>query len=190
MPVTRKSALEQREQDLLDAVGGAFARMRRRTMQAPVDPPSGRKDLTRNLVLNLVEEAQLAGREMTVGSLADHLMVDPSVASRMASDCITHGYLVRAASQRDGRRTIIQLTDEGNALLDHFRHQHRQAFEYITRDWPKAEQLEFARLLIKYAEATSRLPAPPDSADSDKPSHSGEGARTKRTATKTNPADR
>jgi DNA-binding MarR family transcriptional regulator len=139
--------------------------------------------------LNLVEEAQLAGREMTVGNLADHLMVDPSVASRMASDCITHGYLVRAASQRDGRRTIIRLTDEGNALLDHFRHQHRQAFEYVTRDWPKAERLEFARLLIKYAEATSRLPVPSGSSDSDKRSHSDEGARTKTTAAKTNRAD-
>jgi hypothetical protein len=54
----------------------------------------------------------------------------------MASDCITHGYLVRAASQRDGRRTIIQLTDEGNALLGHFRDQHRQAFENVTRGAP------------------------------------------------------
>jgi DNA-binding MarR family transcriptional regulator len=158
--VTADSASEQRERDLMAAVGGAFARMRRRTMQAPVDQPSGRKDLTRNLVLNLVDEAQSAGREMTVGNLADALLVDPSVASRMATDCITHGYLVRVASQQDGRRTVVQLTDEGSALLGHFRNQHRQAFEYVTRDWPRAERLEFARLLIKYAEDSARLPAP------------------------------
>jgi DNA-binding MarR family transcriptional regulator len=160
--VTTDSASEQRERDLMNAVGGAFARMRRRTMQAPVDPPSGRKDLTRNLVLNLVDEAQVAGREMTVGNLADALGVDPSVARRMATDCITHGYLVRAASQQDGRRTIVQLTDEGSALLGHFRNQHRQAFEYVTRDWPRTERLEFARLLIRYAEDSSRLPPPAD----------------------------
>ena len=159
---------KQREQELLGAVGGAFARMRRRTMQVPVDPPSGRKDLTRNLVLNIVEEAELAEREITVGGLADHLMVDPSVASRMASDCISHGYLARAASQHDGRRTIIQLTEAGRTLLAHFRNQHRQAFEYITRDWPRAERLEFARLLIKYADAAASLP-PPSGGDADGP---------------------
>ena len=54
------------------------------------------------------------------------------------------GYLIRAASQQDGRRTVLRLTEEGTALLNHFRHQQRQAFEYITRDWPVAERLEFA----------------------------------------------
>ena len=96
------------DQALLDAVGTAFARLRRRTMQAPVDPPVGPKDLKRNLVLNLVDEATEADTEMTVGGLADHLLVDPSVASRMVSDCISHGYLIRAASQQDGRRTRAQ----------------------------------------------------------------------------------
>ncbi|WP_329455230.1 MarR family winged helix-turn-helix transcriptional regulator [Streptomyces sp. NBC_01497] len=145
---------------LLDAVGAAFARLRRRTMQAPVDPPVGPKDLKRNLVLNIVDEAAEAGREMTVGGLAEHLLVDPSVASRMVSDCISHGYLVRAASQQDGRRTVLRLTEDGTSLLTTFRHQQRQAFEYITRDWPEAERLEFARLLLKYADSTAQLPAP------------------------------
>ncbi|MFH8484809.1 MarR family winged helix-turn-helix transcriptional regulator [Streptomyces longisporoflavus] len=147
-------------QALLDAVGTAFARLRRRTMQAPVDGPAGPKDLKRNLVLNLVDEAAETGAEMTVGGLAEHLQVDPSVASRMVSDCISHGYLVRAASQQDGRRTVLHLTGEGAALLRHFRRQQRQAFEYITRDWPEAERLEFARLLLKYTDSTARLPAP------------------------------
>ncbi|GGQ22424.1 MarR family winged helix-turn-helix transcriptional regulator [Streptosporangium pseudovulgare] len=147
-------------QALLDAVGTAFARLRPRTRQAPVDPPASPKNLKRNLVLNLVDEARATGTEMTVGGLAAHLLVDPSVASRMVSDCISHGYLVRAASQQDGRRTVLHLTEEGAALLDRFRRQQRQAFEYITRDWPDAERLEFARLLLKYADSTARLPAP------------------------------
>jgi len=153
-----------REQELLGGVGAAFARLRRRTMQAPVDPPSGRKDLKRNLVLNVVDEADAAGREMTVGGLADQLMVDSSAASRMVTDCISHGYLVRAASQQDGRRTVLRLTEDGVALLEHFRHQQRQAFEHITREWPAAERLEFARLLIKYADTTAQLP-PAEPAD-------------------------
>jgi DNA-binding MarR family transcriptional regulator len=159
--VTSSGASTAEEQALLDGVGTAFARLRRRTMQAPVDPPVGRKDLKRNLVLNVVDEANADGREMTVGGLADHLMVDSSVASRMVSDCIDHGYLVRAASQQDGRRTVLRFTEQGIALLEHFRRQQRQAFEHITRDWPAAERLEFARLLVKYADSTAQLP-PPD----------------------------
>jgi DNA-binding MarR family transcriptional regulator len=165
--VTSSDAPTAAEQALLDGVGTAFARLRRRTMQAPVAPPAGRKDLKRNLVLNVVDEADAAGREMTVGGLADHLMVDSSAASRMVSDCISNGYLVRVASQQDGRRTVLQLTEEGTALLEHFRHQQRQAFEHITRDWPAAERLEFARLLHKYAEATAQLPPPDQSPASE-----------------------
>lgn len=159
--MTDHDASTEQGQALLDGVGAAFARLRRRTMQAPVDPPAGPKDLKRNLVLNIVDEAAEADREMTVGGVAEHLLVDPSVASRMVTDCISHGYLARAASQRDGRRTVLHLTEEGVALLAHFRRQQRQAFEHITRDWPEAERLEFARLLAKYADSTSRLP-PPD----------------------------
>jgi len=151
----QESAIEDADA-LLDAVGTAFSRLRRRTAQVNVDPPVSRKDLPRNLVLNIVDEAD---GEMTVGGLAEQLTVDTSVASRMVSDCISHGYLVRMASQRDGRRTVLQLTPAGIALRDRFRTQNRQAFEHITRDWPEHERLEFARLLLKYADATAKLGA-------------------------------
>jgi len=139
---------------LLDAVGAAFSRLRRRTAQVSVDPPVSRKDLTRNLVINIVDEAD---GEMTVGAIADQLAVDPSVASRLVSDCISSGHLARTASQQDGRRTVLHLTPAGVALRDRFRSQQRQAFEHITRDWPDPERLEFARLLLKYADATAGL---------------------------------
>ncbi len=136
--------------DPLDAVGPAFARLRRRTAQVPVDPPVDRKDLNRNLVLNVVDEAD---GEMSVGGVADVLAIDPSVASRMVGDCISHGYLVRAPSQVDGRRAVLRLTEAGFALRDRFRSQQRQAFEHITRDWPEGERRELARLIVKYADS-------------------------------------
>ena len=141
---------------LLNEVGAAFARLRRRTMQMPVEPPISRKDLSRNLVLNVVDEAD---GQITVGGVADQLSVDPSVASRMVSDCISSGYIKRMASQQDGRQTVLQLTPDGISLRDRFRSQQRQAFEHITKDWPKHEQLELARLLIKYADASGQLSA-------------------------------
>ena len=137
---------------LLNGVGAAFARLRRRTSQVQVEPPISRKDLTLNLVINVVDEADA---EMTVGAVADTLGVDPSVASRMVSDAIAAGYLVRLVSQQDGRRVVLNLTAHGVSMRDQFRDQQRQAFEHITRDWTDTDRLELARLLIKYSESTA-----------------------------------
>ncbi|GLY30783.1 MarR family winged helix-turn-helix transcriptional regulator [Kineosporia sp. NBRC 101731] len=139
---------------VLDEVGAAFARLRRRTNLINVDPPVTRKDLSRNQVINIVDEA--AG-EITVGAVAEQLAVDPSVASRMVTECINEGYLVRKASQLDGRRTVLELSEEGVKLRDRFRSQHRQAFLKITHDWPENKRLTFAQLLIDYADASVAL---------------------------------
>ncbi|MBC8091512.1 MAG: winged helix-turn-helix transcriptional regulator [Pseudonocardia sp.] len=140
---------------VLDAVGAAFGRLRRRThLVKAVDPPVERKDMSRNLVINVVDEGD---GETTVGRVAEQLGLDPSAASRLVSDLITHGLLERMASQRDGRRTVLRLTADGVATRDRYRRQHRQAFEHITRDWPPEERLEFARLLVKYADSADRL---------------------------------
>jgi DNA-binding MarR family transcriptional regulator len=145
--------------DLLDAVGPAFSRLRR-TQALNVEKQLSRKDMTRTLVLNIVQDGpEHEGQEITVGVVGERLAVDPSVASRMVSDCITAGYLIRAASQRDGRRTILQLTPEGHDMLARFRSHQRAAFERITQDWPQEERLEFARLLIKYVDSIAELQA-------------------------------
>lgn len=114
--------------------------------------------MTRTLVLNIVEEGpEHDGQEITVGVVAERLAVDPSVASRMVTDCISAGYLIRAASQQDGRRTILQMSDEGLAMLAAFRRHQRAAFEFITREWPDDERLQFARLLIKYVDSVAEM---------------------------------
>ncbi|WP_369032431.1 MarR family winged helix-turn-helix transcriptional regulator [Streptomyces adonidis] len=142
--------------DPLDAVGPAFSRLRRASA-LNVESPVARKDMTRTLVLNIVEEgSEYDGQEITVGVVAERLVVDPSVASRMVTDCISAGYLIRAASQQDGRRTILQMTDEGLTMLAAFRRHQRAAFEFITQSWPDDERLQFARLLIKYVDSVAQ----------------------------------
>jgi DNA-binding MarR family transcriptional regulator len=150
--------------ELLDAVGPAFSKLRR-TSLLEVENPISAKDLSRTLVLNIVlEHTQNDGAEVTVGMVAELLGVDPSVGSRMVSDNIKAGYLRRAASQEDGRRTVLELTPEGAELMARFRRHQREAFEYITADWPQRDRLEFARLMLKYvdslAELRNRRPAP------------------------------
>ncbi|GAA4859082.1 MarR family winged helix-turn-helix transcriptional regulator [Kitasatospora terrestris] len=152
------------DEDLLNAVGPAFGRLRRSSL-LDVEDPISQKDLSRTLVLRIVQEADRpeegrgpgGAREVTVGAVADHLGVDPSVASRMVSDCIASGYLVRAASQQDGRRTVLHLAPGGEELMDRFLRHQRAAFDQITADWSDRERLDFARLMLKYVEAQDAL---------------------------------
>jgi len=148
----RVTLSDMTDDELLDAIGPAFSKLRRSALLEVANPVSV-KDLTRARVLDLVAH----GGEVTVGSVAQHLAVDPSVASRMVSDCISAGYLVRAAAQQDGRRTVLQLSPAGAGMLDQFRRKQREAYEYITASWTEDERLELARLLLKYVEALADL---------------------------------
>ncbi|MFF2193665.1 MarR family winged helix-turn-helix transcriptional regulator [Streptomyces sp. NPDC058157] len=153
-----ESAVEAAVADeLLNAVGPAFGKLRRSSL-LDVEDPISPKDLSRTLVLNVVLEiAQDGDREVTVGAVGSHLGVDPSVASRMVSDCISAGYLVRAASQRDGRRTVLHLSPGGEELMARFRRHQRSAYEYITADWSERDRLELARLMVRYVASQEAL---------------------------------
>jgi DNA-binding MarR family transcriptional regulator len=135
----------QEQAALLDDVGPALARLRRRTR-------GGRRDLTRDLVLNVIAEA--AG-EMTVGGIAEELGVTQPVASRTAAAAIADGLLRRAASQADGRRTVLELTEVGEVERHRLAGEQRRTFELITADWAAADRLQFARYLARYSHDSS-----------------------------------
>lgn len=147
----------QTAEELLNAVGPAFSKLRR-TSLLEVENPISAKDLGRTLVLNIVlEHTRDSDKEITVGAVAELLGVDPSVASRMVTDNIKAGYLIRAASQQDGRRTVLLLSPEGADLMARFRRHQRAAFEYITAHWAERDRLEFARLMLKYVDSLAQL---------------------------------
>ena len=106
--------------------------------------------------------------EATVGLLAEEMNVDPSRASRIAADLVERGYLARAASQQDGRRSILTLTDSAKALFQAFRDLKWQKTIAVFREWPEADILDFARLFARYTDDMRRLYAvgtqstPPD----------------------------
>lgn len=127
---------------LFDQVGPALSRLRRRTS-------GGRGDLTRNLVLNVVADAP---GEMTVGGVAAEMRVTQPVASRTIAACIADGLLRRAASQADGRRTVLELTAAGETERRRFASEQRQAFEHITAAWDPSERIQFAQSLIRYSQ--------------------------------------
>ena len=123
-------------------------------------------ELSRILVVQAVEALQThPGQEVTVGMIAQHLVVEASTASRLASEAIDDGYLVRSGSPIDSRRVQLHLTDAGRLLADDARTYQVDVFRQVTQDWTEAERSEFARLFVQFAasvadvvQAQSRLP--------------------------------
>ncbi|MGW4117607.1 MarR family winged helix-turn-helix transcriptional regulator [Nocardia sp. NPDC004711] len=150
--------------ELLDAIGPAFGKLRRGVLQEVEDPIST-KDSTRALLLGMVlgcpqgtgREPHDPGQEMTVGGIAAGMCVDPSVASRMVADSIKAGYLRRVPSQLDGRRAVLELSEQGLEFMRTFRRRQRATYEYITAEWPEQDRLEFARLMLRYVDAIDDL---------------------------------
>jgi DNA-binding MarR family transcriptional regulator len=141
------------DDQLLESIGTAFSRLRRRTTSVPMDPPIVRTDVRRDLLLTVVEESDGL---LSVNGAAAALAIERTAVSRLVATCVEHGLLERVASQTDGRSITLRLTSRGREVLANSRHQQRRAFEYITRDWDDDERLEFARLLHKYVAASSR----------------------------------
>jgi DNA-binding MarR family transcriptional regulator len=129
------------ERSVLDEVGPAISRLRRRTTSGP-------GGLTRNLVLNIVGDHD---GEITVGALATEMNVSQPVASRAVAAAIDAGLMRRAASQQDGRRTVLELTDAGQAERHRLAVAQRHVFEEITASWDPDERTQFAKLLIRYS---------------------------------------
>ncbi|RDG38189.1 MarR family winged helix-turn-helix transcriptional regulator [Streptomyces corynorhini] len=143
--MSSSSTSREAGKSLFDQVGPALSRLRRRTS-------GGRRDLTRNLVLNVVADAP---GEMTVGGIAAEMGVTQPVASRTIAACITDGLLRRAVSQADGRRTVLELTQAGKAERRRFASEQRETFEQITAAWEPAERTQFAQFLIRYSQDAS-----------------------------------
>lgn len=130
-------------------IGAAFAQLRRRTARR-------RSDLTRNLVLNIIDEAD--GR-ITVGGIADEMTVAQPVASRAVAACVADGLVRRVPAQEDGRRNWLELTPAGDALRDELAAEQRLLFEQITESWSSSDRSTFARLLVRYAEDSAEWAA-------------------------------
>lgn len=141
------------DDELLENIGTAFSRLRRRTSAVPLDPPVLPTDVRRDLLLAIVEESDGL---LSVNAVAAALGMERTAVSRLAASSVTEGLVERVASQTDGRSITLRLTPRGRDVLAGSRHQQRRAFEYITRDWDEDERLEFARLLHKYVAASSR----------------------------------
>lgn len=98
--------------------------------------------------------------ETMVATIASRLAIDPSRASRMVSDLIASGHARRVASQRDARRTIVELTDEGRAVVLGVREMKIRLLAEFLQDWTEDEIAAFLPLLERFSAWTDRIARP------------------------------
>ena len=92
-----------------------------------------------------------ADREVTVGTIAERLGIDPSRASRLVSDVVDKGYIRREASQADSRRIVLVATEKGWEFGEEFRHRKGEMLARALKTWSQDELVLFDELLDRYS---------------------------------------
>ncbi|MGV1766824.1 MarR family winged helix-turn-helix transcriptional regulator [Rhizobium rhizogenes] len=100
-------------------------------------------------VIDAVRRAEGSG-EVTVGTIAEILRIDPSRASRIVAEMVTRGVLRRKASQADARRIVVVLTTLGQRLLAEIQAQKFALIESILADWSAEDIAVFSRLFDRF----------------------------------------
>ena len=95
-----------------------------------------------------------ASGETMVGTVADRLGIDPSRASRIVADMVAAGYARRSVSQADARRTVLELTPLGEAVVDAV-----QAYKWLFlgdffSGWSAEDVARFVPLIERFTDWT------------------------------------
>lgn len=102
------------------------------------------------------EFGEQADSETTVGTVATRLAIDPSRASRISADLIRRDFVRRAVSQEDARRTVLELTETGAAMVEAVRTYKLLVLGSFLRDWTDEEVETFLPLLERFSAWSDR----------------------------------
>ncbi|AKH99482.1 transcriptional regulator [Hoeflea sp. IMCC20628] len=161
------SAVAQDEISNIAMISEAMARMRlmigRRIIgRMALSARAPELDLSHLDVVSAFRRASQEG-EVTVGAVAEVMRVDHSRASRLVSDLVDRGLLVRSASQADARRTVVELTDQGHSLANAAHEVKRKLIATIVADWPAQDVEQFSTLFLRFVEGFENAARIPDS---------------------------
>lgn len=118
-------------------------------------------------VIDAVKRIGRDGGEVTVGAIAEAMRIDPSRSSRLVSELIQRGMLERAASQADGRRTVVQPTDLSRAYFreaEAFKH---SVIQEIVGPWQPEDRAHFSRFFAEFVEQFEVIARSKDDAKSE-----------------------
>ena len=86
---------------------------------------------------------------MRLTALADRLQVDPSVASRQASELVDRGLVERRPDPDDARAGLLDVTAEGHATLERAMQRSTEVMASALGGWSDEEARQLVDLLTK-----------------------------------------
>lgn len=142
---------------LVDALDRAFRRLRRTMIKPPagmVPVPALGRQLEFPKIAACDAIAELAGRSgsVAVKDVATALGLEHSTVSRLLSEIEEDGLLVRSADPDDRRRTIVTLTELGEAVVSDATTMTRFFTRTLLTDWPEHDVEQLTRLLGRLAD--------------------------------------
>jgi len=151
---TEEPVSDATQEEMILRIGQVMTRMRlmtgrRMISRLAIQNVAPDLELSHLDVLDAVRRAEAAG-EVTVGSVAEIMRIDPSRASRIVAEMVTRGVLRRKASQADARRIVVVMTALGQRLLAEVQAQKRALIGDIVGDWSEADLELFSRLFDQF----------------------------------------
>ena len=151
---TEEPVSDATQEEMILRIGQVMTRMRlmtgrRMISRLAIQNVAPDLELSHLDVLDAVRRAEAAG-EVTVGSVAEIMRIDPSRASRIVAEMVTRGVLRRKASQADARRIVVVMTALGQRLLAEVQAQKRALISDIVDDWSEADLELFSRLFDQF----------------------------------------
>lgn len=155
--VRRRRELAESEGHILAVIERSMLRIMRRQSRRTLGSAAAARaerpvQIEHIPVLVAAEEKILDTGEVMVNDIAAIMGIDPSRASRLVNDAIKAGYLLRIASQQDGRRTCVELTPQGQGLVDQSHAFRQRLYADVLADWSDRDKATFARLLNRFTE--------------------------------------
>lgn len=134
---------------------------------------TGRRVIVRRALANVSPDLELSAvdvleiirrigpdQEATIGVISDGLRIDPSRGSRIVADMVANGILERRASQSDGRRSIVVITELGRRIMAEIHSVKHAVVSDIIRDWNDADIEVFAELYERFVDQLAERLAP------------------------------
>lgn len=103
-------------------------------------------------VVDAVEEPAPDGGDVTIGLVALRLGLDASRASRLVASAVAAGLVRREASQEDGRRSHLTLTELGRQVLEVEQEVRRRHVARGMQAWSADDRRAFAQLLTRFVD--------------------------------------
>lgn len=101
----------------------------------------------------MVMEALLHREQMTVGEIKDTILSTKGTIPVIINNLVRLGMVRRSKDPEDGRKSLIQLTDEGRALIERIWPVNEKMFTQRFSVWTLEEKQELLRLLSLYHKA-------------------------------------